>query len=193
VAEEAQKPEHEQDNNYSPEHGVPFDWIGRYCDTTSWFDQAKDRHLSRESKCQQCLFCDEVEPNFTSAPVSTDRAGFRLNRFERWVRFSNGPGRSQWDWSGLLVEFSTDSLMSHRCLARLLRCPRFPSSYLPELPQLRFPVSASPGVGEPVPERRAGTKSRRRVRLAQRRRGTLSFCAGFNGSTKQAAGVWISP
>lgn len=25
VAEEAEKPEHEQDNNYSPEHGVPFD------------------------------------------------------------------------------------------------------------------------------------------------------------------------
>jgi hypothetical protein len=25
VAEEAKKPEHEQDNNYSPEHGVPFD------------------------------------------------------------------------------------------------------------------------------------------------------------------------
>jgi hypothetical protein len=25
VAEEAEKPEHNQDNNYSPEHGVPFD------------------------------------------------------------------------------------------------------------------------------------------------------------------------
>jgi cation transport regulator ChaB len=25
VAEEAKKPEHEQDNNDSPEHGVPFD------------------------------------------------------------------------------------------------------------------------------------------------------------------------
>jgi hypothetical protein len=25
VTEEAEKPEHEQDNNYSPEHGVPFD------------------------------------------------------------------------------------------------------------------------------------------------------------------------
>jgi len=25
VADEAEKPEHEQDNNYSPEHGVPFD------------------------------------------------------------------------------------------------------------------------------------------------------------------------
>jgi hypothetical protein len=25
VAEEAEKPEHEQDNNYGPEHGVPFD------------------------------------------------------------------------------------------------------------------------------------------------------------------------
>jgi hypothetical protein len=25
VAEEAEKPENEQDNNYSPEHGVPFD------------------------------------------------------------------------------------------------------------------------------------------------------------------------
>ena len=25
VAEETQKPKHEQDNNYCPEHGVPFD------------------------------------------------------------------------------------------------------------------------------------------------------------------------
>ena len=25
VTEEAEKPEHEQDNNYCPEHGVPFD------------------------------------------------------------------------------------------------------------------------------------------------------------------------
>jgi hypothetical protein len=25
VAEEAEKPEHEQDSNYGPEHGVPFD------------------------------------------------------------------------------------------------------------------------------------------------------------------------
>jgi cation transport regulator ChaB len=25
VADEAEKPEHEQDNDYSPEHGVPFD------------------------------------------------------------------------------------------------------------------------------------------------------------------------
>jgi hypothetical protein len=27
VGEEAEKPEHEQDNNYSPEHGVPFDLL----------------------------------------------------------------------------------------------------------------------------------------------------------------------
>jgi hypothetical protein len=25
VGEEAEKPEHDQDNNYSPKHGVPFD------------------------------------------------------------------------------------------------------------------------------------------------------------------------
>ena len=25
VAEEAEKPKHEQDNNYSPEHGISFD------------------------------------------------------------------------------------------------------------------------------------------------------------------------
>src|ERR1700730_8424999 len=27
VADEAEKPEHDQDNNYSPEHGVPFDLL----------------------------------------------------------------------------------------------------------------------------------------------------------------------
>jgi hypothetical protein len=27
VGEEAEKPEHEQDNNYSPEHDVPFDLL----------------------------------------------------------------------------------------------------------------------------------------------------------------------
>jgi cation transport regulator ChaB len=27
VADEAEKPEHEQDNDYSPEHGVPFDLL----------------------------------------------------------------------------------------------------------------------------------------------------------------------
>ena len=27
VAKKAKKPEHDQDNNYRPEHGVPFGWV----------------------------------------------------------------------------------------------------------------------------------------------------------------------
>jgi hypothetical protein len=27
VAKKAKKPEHDQDNNYSPEHGIPFGWV----------------------------------------------------------------------------------------------------------------------------------------------------------------------